>query len=148
MRLHVMIICGLTFAAAGQLHAQEPRPTGTGRAVDATVGNNVLQLRYLAEAPISGVRGDLDYGLLLSESREFIGSAALMFDTDHNLVPRLSFEIGPQVYVALLSAGQKTDVFAVALGANAYKANVGGSIPSAPTNSFQRISRIHIKFSR
>jgi len=120
MRLAILMVCGLVFATTTEaLHAQEPRAPNSGAVADATVGNSVLQLRYLSAAPFSGVRGDLDYGLLLSENRDVIGSAALMFDTALNTIPRLSFEIGPQAYVALLAAQQKTDVFATALGANA-----------------------------
>jgi len=52
---------------------------------------------------------------LLSESREFVGSAAWMFDTDLSVLPHLRFQVGPQGYLARLAEGQKTDVSAVAL---------------------------------
>jgi len=121
MRFITLTACGLILAAAQQLHAQEPRPAGNGSYLDATVGNSVLQLRYLAPAPVNptGSGADLDYGLLLSEDRDIIASTALMFHTDLDLVPRLTFEIGPQAYVALLNAVQKTDVAAISAGANA-----------------------------
>lgn len=118
MRIPIVLVCGLILVAAQQVHAQEPRPVNTTKAVQATIGNKVLQMRYLAPTPIRGIRGDLDYGVLLTEDREFIASAAMMFDTDLRIIPRLHFEVGPQAYVALLSAQQKTDVFAVAFGAN------------------------------
>jgi hypothetical protein len=120
MRFPTLIVCGLALVAAQQLQAQEPRP-GNASYLDATVGNSVLQLRYLTPSPINPTnsKSDLDYGLLLSEGRDIIGSAALLFHTDLNLVPRLTFEVGPQAYVALLNAQQKTDVFALALGGNA-----------------------------
>ncbi len=116
--IRTLIISGLSAVAAGQLHAQEPPPPNTNRAIDATVGNDVLQLRYLTDGPMTGLKSNLDYGALLSVNREFVGSAAWMFDTDLNLLPRLRFQVGPQAYVALLSGQQKTDVFAAALGAN------------------------------
>ncbi len=121
MRLPTLIACGLALAAAQLLYAQEPRPVGTGSYLDATIGNSVLQLRYLTPSPINpaSTRTDLDYGLLLSEDRDIIGSAALLFHTDLNLVPRLTFDVGPQAYVALLNAVQKTDVAAIAFGGNA-----------------------------
>lgn len=121
MRFPTLIACGLAALAAQQLHAQEPRPAGTGDYLDATVGNSVLQLRYLTPSPVNptGTASDLDYGLLLSEGRDIIGSAALMFHTDLNVIPRFTFEVGPQAYAALLDAQQKTDVFAVAFGGNA-----------------------------
>jgi hypothetical protein len=68
--------------------------------------------------PLTGVRSNLDYGVLFSESREFVGSAAWMLDTDLNVLPRLRLQVGPQGYLARLAEGQKTDVSAVALGAN------------------------------
>jgi hypothetical protein len=92
-----------TLLAAGQLRAQAPSPPNTTRAIDATVGNQVLQLRYLTDTPLKGVRINLDYGVLLSDSRKFIGSTAWMFDTDLNVLPRLTFQVGPQGYLARLS---------------------------------------------
>ncbi|MGH8227651.1 MAG: YfaZ family outer membrane protein [Steroidobacteraceae bacterium] len=120
MRIATLTLAGLgLIAAAGPLYAQEPRPPGVTHAVDAVIGNSVLQLRYLTPAPIARVAGDLDYGLLLSENRDIVASAALMFHTDLDILPRLSLEIGPQGYVGLLAAQQKTDIFAIAGGANA-----------------------------
>lgn len=111
----------LLFVAAGALHAQEPRPTGINTALEATGGNSVLQLRYLSPSPwtVTGRGSDLDYGFLLSENRDIIGSAALMFHTDLHLLPGLTLDVGPQGYLALLSGLNKTDVFAVAFGAAA-----------------------------
>lgn len=112
----------LILLGGGALHAQEPRSTDTTTAVEAMGGNSVLQLRYLAPSPWAATgpgRSDLDYGFLLSENRDIIASAALMFHTNLNLVPGLTIDVGPQGYLALLSAVHKTDVFAVALGADA-----------------------------
>ncbi len=118
---------GLAFAflllfAGGALHAQQPRPADTTTAIEATGGNSVLQLRYLSPPPWEATgrgRSDLDYGFLLSENRDIIGSAALMFHTNLNLVPGLTIDVGPQGYFALLSAVHKTNIFAVAFGADA-----------------------------
>lgn len=120
MRFPTLIVCVAALAAAQQLYAQEPRPAGDASYLDATIGNSVMQLRYLTPAPVNptNTRSDLDYGLLLSEDRDIIGSAALLFHTDLNLVPRLTFEVGPQAYVALLNAAQKTNVGAIAFGGN------------------------------
>lgn len=112
----------LLLVAAGALHAQEPRPTGTTTAIEAMGGNSVAQLRYLAPSPWAATgrgRSDLDYGFLLSENRDIILSTALMFHTDLDLLPGLTIDVGPQGYLALLSALRKTDVFAVAFGASA-----------------------------
>lgn len=108
--------------AGGALHAQEPRTAGTTTAIEAMGGNSVAQLRYLAPSPWAATgrgRSDLDYGFLLSENRDIILSTALMFHTDLDLVPGLTIDVGPQGYLALLSALRKTDVFAVAFGADA-----------------------------
>lgn len=111
----------LLFLAGGALHAQEPRPPGTNTAVEAMAGNSALQLRYLAPSPwaVTTGRSDLDYGFLLSENRNIIGSAALMFHTNLNIVPNLTIDVGPKGYLALLSDVNKTDVFAVAFGVDA-----------------------------
>jgi hypothetical protein len=122
MRLATLIVCAFALvAAAQQLRAQEPRPPGAGSYLDAMVGNSVLQLDYLTASPVNPTdsSSDLDYGLLLSEDRDIIGSAALLFHTNLNLAPRLTFEVGPKAYVALLNAVQKTDIAAIAFGANA-----------------------------
>jgi hypothetical protein len=118
MHIRTLLIWGSALLLVGPLSAQAPPAPDTTRAVDATIGNQVLQLRYLTDTPLKGVRSNLDYGVLLSESREFVGSAAWMFDTDLNVLPRLTFQVGPQGYLARLAAQQKTDVSAVALGAN------------------------------
>lgn len=120
MRFPTLMVCGLALAAAQQLHAQEPRPAGSGSYLGATIGNSVLQLRYLSPSPVNpaGSNTDLDYGLLLSEDRDIIGSAALMFHADLNLVPGLTLGFGPQAYVALLNAAHKTNVAAISAGAN------------------------------
>ncbi|HEY2037834.1 MAG TPA: YfaZ family outer membrane protein [Steroidobacteraceae bacterium] len=113
----------LCLLACSAVHAQEPRPNDASTYVEATGGNSVLQLRYLAPSPWpatgGGARSDLDYGFLLSENRDIILSSALMFHTNLHLLPGLSIDIGPQGYLALLSAVNKTDVFAVAFGADA-----------------------------
>ena len=82
--------------------------------VVSTVGDRV---RHLPFAQVGN--SDLDYGFLLSENRDIVGSAALMFHTHLHLLPRLTLDVGPQGYLALLSDIRKTDVFAVALGASA-----------------------------
>ncbi|HZT02420.1 MAG TPA: YfaZ family outer membrane protein [Steroidobacteraceae bacterium] len=112
----------LLLFAASAVHAQEPRSNDSTTAIEAMGGNSVVQLRYLAPSPweVTGPgRSDLDYGFLLSESRDIIASAALMFHTNLNLVPGLKIDVGPQGYLALLSGVNKTDVFAVAFGASA-----------------------------
>lgn len=110
----------LLLIAGGALRAQEPRPPGTNTAIEATAGNSALQLQYLAPSSFARLgRSDLDYGFLLSQNRNIIGSAALMFHTNLHIVPNLTIDVGPKGYLALLSDVNKTDVFAVAFGVDA-----------------------------
>lgn len=97
--------------------AQPPLGAPGERAAEATVGNEVLQLRYYDRSPLSSVNSNLDYGLLLTENREFVASAAWMFTTAVSPIDRLHFQVGPQAYLAWLATGTKTDVFAIAGGA-------------------------------
>ena len=99
--------------------AQTPLATAGERAVDGTVGNEVLQLRYLGPSPLDSIGGNLDYGALLTENREFAASAAWMFDTDIVPLSRLRLQLGPQAYLAWLATGSKTQVFALAATAGA-----------------------------
>jgi hypothetical protein len=113
-------IAGLLLLVSLAAHAQEPRPPGTNTSLQLMGGNHALQLRYLAPSGYSQVsNADLDYGFLLSENRDIVASSALMFHTDLHILPRLTIDVGPQGYLALLSDVRKTDVFAVALGADA-----------------------------
>ena len=115
---HGLILGILFLAAVVTAHAQEPRPGNVGTAIEASGGDSVLQLRYLAPSPWEsrGNTSDLDYGFLLSEDRDIIASTALMFHTNLHLLPGLTIDVGPQGYLALLNALKKTDVFAVAFG--------------------------------
>jgi hypothetical protein len=116
--LELWVIAGVLVAAASPVAAQSPPDPSTISAVEGTVGNQVLQLRYLSQIPFAGVKGNLDYGALLSEDRDFIASAAMMFDTDIP-VSRLRLQVGPELALSWLNAPQKTDVFAAAFGVGA-----------------------------
>lgn len=127
----------LVCLAAGPLPAQELRDDGQS-AIEAESGNDALQMRYLSPASFMPLKSDLDYGLLLSDSRDLVGTAALMFDTNLNLVPRLHFSVGPEAYIAKL-AEQNTGAFAVAVAGDArydlirkYGLSVYGSAAYAP----------------
>jgi hypothetical protein len=63
---NVMATVGsLLLAAAGSVAAQTPLASSTRSAVDAVVGNQVLQVRYLGDSPFAGIGSNLDYGVLL-----------------------------------------------------------------------------------
>lgn len=94
-RLSSFFVIG-ALVSVGTLLAQTPLAESSASAIDATVGNQVLQLRYLGQSPISQAPGNLDYGVLLTENREFVASAALMFDTNFVPLPRLRLQLGAQ----------------------------------------------------
>lgn len=121
MGVWIRISMGLLVSAAAAAPAEAQLPVGrsTQSAVEAVVGNKVLQTRYYGGSPFTDIGSNLDYGVLLTEDREFIGSAALMFDTDILPISRLRLQVGPEVSLAWLEAGQKTNVFAAAVGASA-----------------------------
>jgi len=114
---YLVALVSCMLGATTLVPAQTPLAQTGAQAVDATVGNDVLQLRYLGPAPFTSVgASDLDFGALLTESREFVASAAWMFDTDLP-IPRLRVQVGPQAELAWLATGSKTDVFALAVSA-------------------------------
>lgn len=118
----LIVMLGIPLLLSAQVsYGQVPRLAGTRASIEATGGNSAAQLRYLAPAPWARLAtlSDLDYGFLFSESRDIIGSVALMFHADVRPLPRLQLTVGPQGYLALLSANRKTSLFAVAIGAAA-----------------------------
>lgn len=118
MRL-IAIVIGCVLLCTRLAEAQTPLAQPGERAIDATIGNNVLQLRYLgAGAPLSGVGGNLDFGALLTERREFNASVAWMFDTDFLPLSRMRLQVGPRADLAWLATGSKTDVFALGVAAS------------------------------
>lgn len=116
----IALVIGCVLLGTRLAEAQTPLAQPGERAVDATVGNDVLQLRYLGAAPpLSGVGGNLDFGALLTESREFDATAAWMFDTDFLPLSRLRLQVGPRADLAWLATGSKTNVFALGVAAGA-----------------------------
>jgi len=115
----VVLLAGCALMASVVSPAQTPLASDSESAVDATAGNQVLQLRYLGRSPFSDIGNNLDYGVLLTENREFVASAALMFDTNFVPLSRLRLQFGPQANLAWLATGSKTNVFALAVGASA-----------------------------
>lgn len=115
----IVLVTAALSAGVRPAMSQTPLAANDERAVDATAGNQVLQLRYLGGSPVKDINGSLDYGLLLTENREFVASAAWMFDTDIVPLSRLRLQLGPQADLAWLATGSKTDVFALSVGASA-----------------------------
>jgi hypothetical protein len=107
-----LMIGGALLAAARTAGAQEePLDPNTKRAVMATVGNDALQLGYMQHNdPVHNA--DLDLGLLMTQDRQFMGTAALMFWTQ--LGPStVTIAAGPIGYLAWLEGQGKTQVAAI-----------------------------------
>ena len=118
MRSFVSVLGALLLGAAVPLCAQEPRTPATGPVIEGMASNYTLQLRYMAAAPVS-IRSDLDYGLLLGDPHNAIASAAWLLDSEwEHVIPRLSFEVGPKAYMALL-ANENRGVLSLAVGGDA-----------------------------
>jgi len=113
-----VLLCACLLGSSSQVFAQLIARPSTGTAVDASAGNDTLQLYYDTPAPMRDVPSDLDYGLLLSKERDVIASAAFMIHSAIQPLPRLSLRVGPQAYLAKLDSGN-TDLLALAAGASA-----------------------------
>lgn len=112
-----MAVAAALLAYAGAAAAQDPR-VDTTPSVSAIGSQDALQVNYLTRSPIANIGTDVDYGLLFSDNRDLVGSAALLFHTNLNVVPHLRFNVGPQAYLAKLDT-LNSGAFAVAISANA-----------------------------
>ncbi len=93
--------------------SQEPRNTDPSE-LEVSAAQDAVQVDYLTTAPFQQVRSDFDYGVVISQNRDLVGSLAWLLDTDLRLVPRLRFNIGPKAYLAKLQT-DNSGAFAVAL---------------------------------
>jgi hypothetical protein len=104
---------------SGGVNAQQVRASGASGEI--AVSEDSLQLRYTRPASQPGNNiesGELGFGLFLNEDRDFVASSNYFVDASRLRINRLTIMAGPVAYAALLSA-ENTDVFAVALGAEA-----------------------------
>jgi hypothetical protein len=100
---------------ASPAFAQRGQDEPTSPSVELALSDETAQLRYRAPTDIGGQpRSEVSYAVFLSEERDIVASAALLFGTTLNLGP-LSVQLGPQAYAALLNE-ENEDVFAVAVG--------------------------------
>jgi hypothetical protein len=116
-----VVLLGLALAGMAAVHAEEPLPTGASRAVEAVAGNDLLQLYYYIPGPMEHIGNDWVFGALVTPNRELVASGSLLFETDLHLIPRLTFELGPKIYLGWLqntstNSNNKNDVFALAIG--------------------------------
>jgi len=117
MRILTCTLCALTLAAAQPLLAQTPRPSDVPIA-EGIASNDTLQLRYMAAAPFQGLPSDLDYGLLYAINHNVLASAAWMFNTNLQILPHLTIDIGPEAYIGQL-ANENRGIFAITIGGSA-----------------------------
>jgi hypothetical protein len=83
---------------------------------ELALSNDTLQARYLGGGPsMGGQRSTLMGTFFLSEERDIVLSAALLFPANLLDIDRLSIVIGPQVYAALLEE-ENNDVMAISIG--------------------------------
>jgi YfaZ precursor len=96
--------------------AQRSSEQPVERSVELALSDETIQARYRSPTEIGGQPdSEVAYGVFLSEDRDLVASAALLFGTDLNL-GSLQIQLGPQAYAALLDE-ENNDVFALALGA-------------------------------
>ena len=119
MRILIPVVC-IAALLAGESHAQQQQPESERaepeRALELALSDEAVQLRYFTDAEIRAQRTSrMFYTVFLSEERDVVGSAALLVDTDLDLLPRLTIQVGPQVYAGLLSE-ENEDAFALAVG--------------------------------
>jgi hypothetical protein len=98
---------------SSRLSAQQ---SPVNRSAELAVSDQTLELRYRAPTTIGGQpNSEVAYAAFLSEDRDVVASAELLFGTDFHWGP-LQIQLGPRAYAALLSE-ENNDVFALAIGA-------------------------------
>lgn len=114
MRFSTVAFMAVTMIAAAASHAQQRTSPDSARAVELSLSDEAGEVRYIGPTSVGGQADTLStYGLFLSEDRDIVGSAALLFDTDLNIGP-FQLRLGPQAYAALLDE-ENEDVFALAI---------------------------------
>jgi YfaZ precursor len=94
----------------------QPERSEEPRSIELSLSNDAGEVRYRAPTGIGGQPDtQVSYALFLSEDRDFVASAALLFGTDLDFGP-LQVRLGPQAYVGLLNE-ENQDMFALAIGA-------------------------------
>jgi hypothetical protein len=90
--------------------------------VEITASDEVIQLSYLKSSNLLGSgQQDLNFGILLTEDRDIVGSAGLMVPRLLNTIfPNwLTVSAGAKGYFSLLSEPQDADIFSLAPGVEA-----------------------------
>jgi YfaZ precursor len=107
----------LTLMASTVSFAQSDSKPGS--ALEVALSNDTLQLRYIAGGEMVGVEeGEFSGTFFLSEQRDIVLSAALLFTLSLEIVDRLELKVGPQLYAALLEE-ENNDVMSATIGVEA-----------------------------
>jgi YfaZ precursor len=115
MRSSLMLYIGLALFAAQFATAQPATTNAVERSVELALSDETVQARYRAPTDTGGQpNSEVAYGVFLSEDRDVVGSAALLFGTNLDL-GAFHVQLGPQAYAALLEE-ENEDVFALSVG--------------------------------
>ena len=117
--LAILFFCILAEMLPNRLNAQEVR--GPGTSGEVALSEDSVQLRYVRPRvqPTQNIEaGELGFGLFLNEERDIVATSNYYVEASQLRIHRLTIMLGPVAYAALLSA-ENTDVFGVALGAEA-----------------------------
>lgn len=117
--LAVLSVCILVGMLPSRLNAQDVR--GPGASGEVALSEDSVQLRYVRPRvqPTENIEaGELGFGLFLNEERDIVATSNYYVEASQLRIHRLTIMLGPVAYAALLSA-ENTDVFGVALGAEA-----------------------------
>jgi hypothetical protein len=124
MPTHFRSLAGLSFCIfvamlPSGLNAQDVR--GSSATGEIALSEDSVQLRYVRPRaqPTENIEaGELGFGLFLNEERDIVANSNYYVEASQLRINRLTIMLGPVAYAALLSA-ENTDVFALALGAEA-----------------------------
>jgi hypothetical protein len=95
--------------------AQRASPPPVERSVELSLSDEAIEARYRSPTDLTGQEdSEVTYAVFLSEDRDLVASAALLFGTNLNLGP-LEIQLGPQAHAALLDE-ENNDVFALSIG--------------------------------
>ena len=111
--LPLVILLLSTVDAAAQEPAEEKASNGI--TAEVALSNDTLQIRGIRDADRLGLSdGEIMAAFFLSEERDIVLSAGLLFGVDFNLGP-VSVKLGPQAYAALLE-DENSDVMTLSVG--------------------------------
>ena len=118
LRLFILAVSGVTLISSGAL-AEEASPT-IQHAAEVALSNDTLHVRYLVSGEKIGAgRSQGSAGFFLSEERDIVLDAALLFPIDFEFdfgsVGPLTILVGPRAYAALLDE-ENSDVMAFSIG--------------------------------